>query len=545
MLPIVVAAIVLGAVFTRLFPGGASARTGPTARFTDVTANSGLRFVHDQGGPEAPTTLGGAVAVIDYDRDGHPDLFFVNGAPWPWDESLAKSVTSGGCALFHNDGTGHFTNVTNAAGLNVQLQGMAVAVGDYDNDGYPDIFVTCIGSNHLFHNRGNGTFEDVTEQAGVGGDDNTWSTGATWIDYDGDGRLDLVVVHYARWPREVGLDLAFNVAAVGRSYGAPTGFVSAFPSVYRNLGQGRFELVAGAAGLHDIDRQTAGPVGKGLAVVPLDANGDGRLDLLFTYQTSESALFINQGDGTFRRRDSGREIRREGAAAGLASASGPALDQAAATDERAAALQAAARWETRPSGDAWLSLRSKLGFALLDYDLDGHLEIFSGEGRVEPDTNRFEQGRPPPAGPQLWWNRGDSWVAAPVGGVDGGAWSRPIMARGIAVADLDGVIAQNNGPAVLLRNDQRSGRPWLRLSLVATRTQPDAGGARVEVHTPRRVFAQTVAPAMGFMGQSESVLTFGLGEDARVQKIVIVWPSGQRQEIRPEGINLALTVREP
>ena len=551
VLPLVITAIVLGVVFARFFPGAGATRPAPVARFTNVTAESGLRFVHQQGGAEAPTTLGGAVVVLDYDRDGHPDLFFVNGAPWPWAESLAKRVSLGGCALFHNDGTGHFTNVSAAAGLNVELQGMAAAAGDYDNDGFPDIFVTCVGANHLFHNRGNGTFEDVTEQAGVGGEDNSWSTGATWIDYDGDGRLDLVVLHYARWPHEVELSLAFTIADLGRSYGAPTGFLSAFPSVYRNLGGGRFALVPGSAGLRDVDPSTGLPVAKPLAVVPLDANGDGRLDLLISYHTAENALFLNRGDGTFQKWTAGRDDRHEGTAAGLATASLFPAAQAGGPDGRFAAFQAAGALDPHGPDDLQLHLAGKLAVEPFDYHLDGRLEIFSGRGRAEPNLNKFEAGRDFAGAPQVFWNNGGNWLAVPEKAGETQPPLPSLTARGIAVADFDGdgdsdvVIAQNNGSPVLLRNDQRLGLPWLRLHLTATRSHPEAGGARVEVHTPRRVLVQTVAPAMGFMAQSESVLTFGLGEDARVRRIVIRWPSGQTQELKPDALNRTLEIREP
>jgi hypothetical protein len=546
VLTLVVAALVLSVILARFFPAAGPTRPVPAARFTNITDEAGLRFVHHQGLVDPPTTLGGAVVVLDYDRDGHPDLFFVNGTAWPW-EDMGAWTHSSACALYRNDGRGHFTDVSRAAGLDLVTQGMAAAVGDYDNDGFPDIFITCIGANHLFHNRGDGTFEDVTDTAGVGGDEHTWSTGATWIDYDGDGKLDLVVAHYATWPEEVSLAEAFSIANVGRSYGAPSGFVGVLPSVYRNLGSGKFALVPGAAGLRGLDPATGFPKAKALAVIPVDANGDGKLDLLFTYHTAENSLFINQGDGTFTKWTGGLDSRFEGAAAGLASASLLPFAQDPEPYERLLALQSAAAIGPRALEDTSQSLRSKFGGVLFDYELAGHLAFFAGNSRLEPDVNKFEQGRNFSAVPQLFLNRNRTWVPAPVAG----DWARALVARGIAVADFNGdgeqdvVIAQNNGPAVLLRNDQRSRLPWLRVKLVATRSQPEAGGARVEVHTPRRILVQTMAPAMGFMAQSEAALTFGLGEDTRVRKIVIHWPSGQRQELRPDAINQTLVIREP
>ena len=547
--PLVLAAIALSVLFAWLFPVPGTLRPAPTVRFTNVTKEWGIRFVHRSGLQDPPTTLGGAVLVFDYDRDGRPDLFFVNGAPWPWED--ASKVPASTCALYHNDGGGHFTDVTHAAGLDIVMQGMSAAAGDYDNDGYPDLFITGVGQNRLFHNQRDGTFADVTEAAGVGGNGQMWSTGATWIDYDGDGKLDLVVANYARWLGDVDLATAFSVALMGHSYGAPTGFVGAFPSVYRNLGHGRFALVPGSAGLRNIDPQTHLPVAKALAVVPLDANGDGRLDLLFTYHTADSALFLNQGDGTFRQWTTDASRRNEGAGAGLASASTLPFAPSEDADAILGSLELAQTIERRSHDETLLHLGGKLGVALLDYDLDGRLDLFSSNGRAEPDVNRFESGYNFSAAPQLLWNRGRAWAPASTPDAEGGAWAVPVVARGIAVADLDGdgdsdvIIAQNNGPAIVLRNDQRGGMPWLRIALVATRSQPEAGGARVEVHTPRRVLIRTMAPAMGYMSQSESVLTFGLGEDARVRRIVIHWPSGQRQELQTDAINRTLIIREP
>jgi enediyne biosynthesis protein E4 len=542
LLPLVVAAIVLGAAFAWLFPPDVAAGT-PAVRFTDVTAAAGLRFVHRQGGTEAPTTLGGAVTVLDFNQDSRPDLFFVNGAPWPWEESLEKRLGRSS-ALYRNDGEGRFTDVTAAAGLNTELQGMAAAAGDFDADGRPDLFVTGVGSNRLFRNLGQGRFEDVTESAGVLGEENTWSTGAAWLDVDADGQLDLVVLHHARWPQEVGLGQAFAVAEMGRSYGAPTGFFSAHPTVWRNLGDGRFTAVPDSGGLRNIDPETGRPMAWPLALSVLDVNGDRRPDLLITYHNHGPALFLGQGDGTFARQTGAQSPRQEGAAAGLASASALPFAQSLGDSERLQALLAAGPVE---EGATALALAAKLGVVVLDLDLDGRPEIFSGQGRAEPGTNRFENGRDFAAAPQILWSPGEGWRPLPAAETA----LPPLTARGIAAADFDGdgdpdlVIAQNNGPAVLLRNDQRTGSPWLRLRLTASRSAPGAGGARVEVHTPRRVLTQTAGPALGYMAQSESTLTFGFGDDARVRKIVIQWPSGQVQELKPGELNRTLAIREP
>jgi hypothetical protein len=552
LVPIAIAAIAFGYVFSRLFPFAPRSEAAPAVRFTDVTHDSGITFAHDNGsmaGQDTPSTLPGAVAFLDYDNDGSPDLFFVGGTAWPWAPPPEGSAPT--CALYHNNGHGHFTDVTQAAGLDVNMLGMGVAVGDYEGVGFPDIFVTGVGGCRLFHNQGNGTFKDVTEAAGVGGDDHVWSTGAVWIDIYGDGKLDLVVCNYARWARETSLGDAFLAEASGPSYTTPEGFVSAFPTVYRNLGKGRFARVTARTGLELIDRQTGFPRANPLAVTAVDANGDGRLDLLFSYQSGDDVLFLNQGDGTFRPWSPPAPPRRIRATADLVGSGSLSLGRASQPVDRLGILR-----------DAWLALTpvvededychldEKLGVALLDYDLDGRIDIVSANGLAEPGLAHFEHGRDFSAAPSLLWNAGRGWIPGQVSaGVT--AITGRISGRGIAVGDVYGngkvdvVVAENGGTPRLLRNDQNLHNSWLRIDLVGTHCQRDAGGARVEVHTPSGILVQTMEPAMGFMAQSEKTLTFGLGADDRVRKIVVRWPSGARQEVRSTGVNRRLVITEP
>ncbi len=554
LVPLAVAAILIGVVFSRIFPFAPQGGMAPAARFTDVTSDAGLNFIHDSGAredEETPTTLAGAVAFLDYDNDGHPDLFFASGTTWPWTPSAMGGPPT--CALYRNNGDGRFTDMTREAGLDITMLGMGVAVGDYDGDGFPDIFLTGIGGCRLFHNQGNGTFADVTDAAGVRGDDHVWSTGAVWIDIFGEGRLDLVVCNYARWARETGLRDAFMAEITGPSYTAPAGFVSAFPTVYRNLGNGRFVDVSAKAGLNFIDRQTGYPRAHPLAVTAVDANGDGRLDLLFTYQSGGDILFLNQGDGTFRQWNPTAGERREGVSAGLVGTGALSFSRPGQPADRFGILRAAGLAmpaNAEEGGDSFCQLRDKLGVALIDYDLDGRIDIVSGNGLAEPGLAHFEHGRAFLAGPAILWNSGHGWTQAPEPKGDA-ALSRRLVARGVAVADVTGsgnldiVIAQNGGPPRLLRSEQRLHKSWLRIDLVGTHCQRDAGGARVEVHTPSAVLVQTMEPAMGFMAQSEKTLTFGLGSDDRVRKVVVRWPSGVLQEVRPSGVNRRLVIKEP
>lgn len=549
LLPIVIAAIASSILLAWLLPPARSEDSAPVARFDDVTTTSGIDFVYKTGNAnadESPTTLGGGVVCFDFDQDGDVDLFFVNRAPWPWEDDYATRE-NGRCRLFQNDGSGAFTDVSERAGLDVEILGMSASAGDYDNDGFPDLFVSSIGQNLLFHNKGDGTFDDVSQSSGTGGDANTWSTGGAWIDIDEDGWLDLVVCHYARWPEEVGLQMAFVVANVGRTYGTPTGFVGAFPTVFQNNRDGTFTAIADEAGLRDIDAETGLPVPGGIAAIPTDANGDTRLDLIFTYHADGSSLFLNQGGGTFRKAPINLENRREGASADLSAASQLSLTRSTGRDEKFSALATLSGADEEPIEPGWANLGKKGGVAFLDYDFDGRLDLFDGNGRAEPDTHRFENGRNFARQPTVLWNRGVDWAAAAIGD-DPASPAMKLNARGVATADFDSdgdfdvVISSYDAPAVLLKNNQRLDLPWLQIDLEG---KGSPYGARVEVHTPRRIHSQTLVPGNGLFAQSESTLLFGLSEDTRVQKVVVRWPDGTRQETTVDGINRRVVIAEP
>src|SRR5438034_635634 len=248
----------------------------PTATFTDITQEAGVTFLHNNGAygdKLLPETMGGGVAFFDFDNDGAADLLFINSTYWPGHVPAGKKNTT--AALYHNDGKGHFIDVTAGSGLEVSCYGMGVAIGDYDNDGLEDLFITAVGGNHLLHNVGNGKFREVTAQAGVGGSTNDWSTCAAWIDYDNDGRLDLFVGNYVQWSREIDFQVDNRLAGVGRAYGRPINFPGSFPRLYHNDGNGRFTDVSASAGIQVKNKATGAPMAKTLGVAPVDLDGDG------------------------------------------------------------------------------------------------------------------------------------------------------------------------------------------------------------------------------------------------------------------------------
>ena len=544
LLPLILASIGLNLLFAWLFPADDSQRPAPTPRFTDATTAVGIHFIHRHGSGDSPTTMGGGVTVFDANGDGAPDLFFINGAPWPWTDNAWQSPSSS--ALYLNDGKGHFTDVTAAAGLDVVMNGMAAISGDFDHDGDADLFVTCIGVNRLFRNNGDSTFTDITVQAGVGGGETDWSTGAAWLDVDQDGHLDLIVANYLRWPAEFGLAATINFARVGRSYGTPVGFIDLFPSVYRNRGDGTFEERRDHAGLRPTDPLTGFPRAKALALTPLDANQDGVIDVLFHFHTSAPALFLGRRDGGFAPWVSDETLRREGLSAGLAAAGSLPLAPVNSGNDLGPLLHTFLA-DTRASASTGeTDLITKGGLVVLDSDLDGQREIFSAHGLMEADLARIETDAPFGSAPDLYWNDNHTWRSQPMPSLP-----QPFAARGMATADFDAdgdldlVIVQNQGPAIYLRNDRRNAPPWLRVSLLPRGHRGSVYGARVELHTPRGVTLRTLSPQLGYLAQSDESLTFGLGEDTRVRRLVIQWPSGQRQELRNVAINQHLVVTEP
>jgi len=276
-------------------PGSLS--SPPLTPFSDISAQSGLDFLHFNGAEGEkllPETMGGGCAFFDYDNDGHPDLLLVNSSSWPW--SKTKPNLPPTHALYHNDGSGTFRNVTAGSGLDFSSYGMGAAIGDYDNDGFQDIFISGLGGNKLLRNVGHGHFLDVTVSARVGGNTNNWSTSCAWLDYDHDGDLDLFVCNYVQWSREIDLAVNYQLPEIGRAYGPPMNFQGAFPYLYRNDGNGKFTEVSSSAGIRVTNKASGVPLGKSLGVTPVDLDNDGWLDLVVANDTVQNFVFHTNRD---------------------------------------------------------------------------------------------------------------------------------------------------------------------------------------------------------------------------------------------------------
>lgn len=527
--------------------------TGPI-EFVDATASAGIRFKHNSGAfgkKYLPETMGSGVCVIDYDNDGWPDIFFVNSMDWP-EHKTGTSYP----ALYHNNHDGTFTDVTKQAGLAVETYGLGCAVGDYDNDGYDDLYVTTVGSNHLFHNLGNGKFADVTAKAGVASPG--FSASAVWFDYDNDGKLDLFVTHYIEWSVEK--DQYCSLDNKNKSYCTPQTYKGESSHLYHNKGNGVFEDVTKQAGLFD-------PTSKALGVALIDYDNDGWMDLFVSNDTEPNKLYRNNHDGTFSDvavnagvafSDSGRVRAGMGVDAGDIDGSGlPSLLIGNFTNESTALYKNDGSGlftdESAQSGLGQMTVQSlTFGCFFLDYDLDGRLDIVAANGHVSDDiavvqpTLRYAQ----PMG--IYRNIGNRKFEN-VSGKLGPAIEKPVVGRGLAYADFDNdgdldlVITANDGAARLLRNEKGNQNDLLRVKLIGTRSNRDGIGAKVTLTTNTgTTLVRVVKGGSSYLSQSELPLTFGLGKPDSVSNVQlkIVWPGGRKEAITSLTPNQFLTIRE-
>src|SRR5271157_22387 len=543
----------------RLDAFAASPSPDPGFRLVDVTAPSGIQFRHNSGaygGKLLPETLGAGCAFLDYDRDGWQDILLVNGMDWPGHKDgpghkrEPKSEPST-LKLYRNNRNGTFSDVIRSAGLDVDMYGMGVAIGDYDNDGYPDILITCVGQNRLFKNTGKGTFVDVTKSSGLGGRQ-ALSTSALWFDFDRDGLLDLFVCNYVKWSPEH--DVFCSLDGKHKSYCTPEAYRGETCWLFHNRGNGTFEDVTAASGIFDSSS-------KSLGVALFDANHDGWPDLLVANDTQPNKLYRNQHNGTFK--DVAVEAGIAFSAEGRARA-GMGVD-VADFDNSGNAGVAITNFDNEmtglyrlsdsgnyvdvaiPSG-VGLASKDKLGFGcvFLDADLDGALDLAVVNGHID-DTVRNVSGVGYAQPPQLFLNqlyqnqlpqnKGKAMfvdVAAEVGG----GFSQPKVGRGLAFGDFDGdgdldlLITTNNGPAYLYRNDLANGNRSIRIRLVGTKSNRDAIGAMVKIFDGMSSQSRLVKGGSSYLSQSELPVTFGMGRRDKVDRLVIEWPSGRTEEYK-------------
>jgi hypothetical protein len=506
----------------------------------DATASAGIAFRHNSGAFGAkylPETLGPGCAFLDYDGDGWLDILLVNGMDW-----AGHKQRHGALQLFRNRRNGTFTDVTKEAGLAVEMYGMGVAVADYNNDGFPDILITAVGQNRLFQNTGKGHFVDVTEKSGLGGR-SAFSTSALWFDYDRDGLLDLFVCNYVKWSPEH--DVFCSVDGKDKSYCTPEAYLGSTCWLFHNRGNGTFEDVTAKSGIFDT-------TSKSLGVALLDYDRDGWPDLLVANDTQPNKLYRNLRNGTFEdvAVHAGVAFSEDGRAR-----AGMGVDVADFDNSGAPGIAIAnfdnemiGLYRAGPGGvysDIALAAgvgqpsRTTLGFGCLffDADLDGALDLLVANGHID-DTVRNIRGNVGYAqAPHLFHNNGHG-AFRDIAREVGGGFAAPKVARGAACGDFDRdgdvdlLIATNQGPAYLYRNDLTNGNRSIRLRLVGSKSNRDAIGAVVRLFTPDATQSRMVKTGSSYLSQSELALTFGIGRRNRAERVTIEWPSGRVEEYK-------------
>jgi enediyne biosynthesis protein E4 len=516
-----------------------SAPTSPGFRFTDVTSQAGIHFQHNSGaigGKLLPETLGSGCAFLDYDRDGWQDILLINGADWPGHKKNHSTLR-----LYRNNGNGTFTDVTVRAGLDIEMYGMGVAVGDYNNDGFPDILITCVGQNRLFRNTGKGTFVDVTSTSGLGKREG-FSTSALWFDYDRDGLLDLFVCNYVKWSPEH--DVFCSLDGKHKSYCTPEAYRGETCWLFHNRGDGTFEDVTAASGIFDSSS-------KSLGVALFDDNHDGWPDLLVANDTQPNKLYRNQRNGTFKDAavEAGLAFSSEGKAragmgvdvADFGNSGRPGVAITNFDNEMIGLYRMSGKSfeDIAPQSGVGIASRNSLGFgcSFLDVNLDGWLDFAVANGHIDETVRNIRGNVGYAQPPQLFLNNGKGSfhdVAAEVGG----GFEQPKVGRGLAYADfdrdgdLDLLLTTNNGPAYLYRNDQLSGNRSIRFRLVGTKSNRDGIGASLRVFAGGITQSRIVKGGSSYLSQSELPVTFGLEKRDRIERVVIDWPSGRTEEYK-------------
>ena len=520
-------------------------------RFRDITAQAGIHFVHNNGAfgkKYLPETMGPGCAFIDFDNDGWPDILLVNGEDWPGHKRVVSTPK-----LYRNNHDGTFSDVTLKAGLAVPMFGLGVAVGDYDNDGYDDLFLSALGQSHLFHNNGNGTFTEVTKAAGLWGP-NEFSTGAAWVDYDRDGKLDLVVANYVQW--SLPGDLYCTLDGAHKSYCTPESYKGSSARLWHNLGNGKFEDVTQKANFYE-------PTSKSLGVAILDYNADGWPDILLANDTQPNKLYLNTRDGTFDERgvSAGIAFSEDGVAR-----AGMGVD--AADYDRSGrpsliitnfANQMISLYHNEgnglfvdeaPRSDVGRATLVTLGFGcfFFDYDNDGWPDFFVADGHIENEIERVQKRVSYAEPPHLFRNLGAGKFQEVTDSM-GSAFAAPKVARGAAYADIDNdgsldLLMTTNGGRPYLFHNEGSTNHSLRVKLVGTKSNRDGIGSVVRVTSSKDQQWQMLRSGSSYLSQSELVLTFGLGMQSKVDSLEVQWPSGQVDKLSNISAGQTVTIQE-
>ena len=545
--------ILLSIVVVLWYATPLSARADTGIQFVDVTQEAGIRWQHTDGRSGQKyfmETLGSGAAFFDYDADGDPDLYFVNGAPLPG--YVAQEVPIN--CLYRNNGDGTFTDVTEKAGVGDTGYGHGCAVGDYNNDGKLDLYVTNYGTNRLYRNNGDGTFTDVANIAGV--TEPRWSSSCAFADYDRDGNLDLYVVNYIVFDIDENPWCGLKEKGI-RAYCEPDNFPAQSDTLFRNNGDGTFTDVTKSAGIYNT-------TGKGLGVVWGDYNNDGVPDIYVANDSTENFFYHNNGDGTFEEVGFmiGVALSENGAAEnGMGTAFGDWnndgwLDLTVTNY----AQQTNTLYHNDADGfftDATATTKTAqltypyLGWAtaFIDYDNDGYQDLFVANGHLH--ENLAELGQQGTYGQRnLLFRNNHNGTFTEVSETLGPSMKLEDVSRGATFADYDSdgdidiVVTNSNTAPRLLRNDGGNQKNWLRIRLVATQGTTDAMGARVKITTGDLTQTREVRSGDGYLSQRDLTLHFGVADYAQIDSVEIQWQSGAKQLIKSVPANQVLSLEE-
>jgi hypothetical protein len=535
---------------------GAAPAPSLDVRFEDVTRAAGIAFRHERAASKEKLyleTMGAGVGWIDYDQDGFLDAFFANSGATP----QFKPASPPQPALYRGNGDGTFTDVTVKAGLAVGpgFFFFGVAAGDYDNDGYPDLYVSGYRRSLLYRNNGKGGFENVTEEAGVG-NEGAWATAAGWLDYDHDGKLDLLVANYVKYDMDHNV-VCGDAAPELRAYCHPDSFPGTSPRLFRNKGDGSFADVTAAARLTN-------PDGKSLAVALADLDGDGWTDIFIANDTQRNFIYFNKGDGTFEDASysSGAGFSDDGKAEAGMSAGAGDIDGDGDIDLYVSHLDGELNRLYTNEGkrlftDATITsglgattvMNSGFGAQFLDADNDGNRDLVVVNGHILDNIAIYRAGVTHAEVKKLYRNLGGGRFAD-VTATQPASFLAPRVSRGLAVGDYDNdgfpdLLVGNNGQeGQLFRNSGAPGRHWLGVRLVGTKSVRDGTGARLKLTAGPLVSYDQAKGGTSYCSSQDPRILFGLGGQARVDTLEIQWPGGERQVLRDLPADRYVTVEE-
>ncbi|MBT5738180.1 MAG: CRTAC1 family protein [Planctomycetes bacterium] len=517
--------------------------SAPPLPFTDITMEAGIDFIHDSGARGEkllPETMGSGAAFCDIDQDGDADLILASGRPWPWtgEEPAASTIR-----LWLNDGTGSFEEATEQWQLDTDCYATGIAVGDIDGDRDLDLFIAAVGSNRLLINDGS-TFRRSGVGSAIEGAEDSWSSSAGFFDADNDDDLDLFICEYVQWSRKKDIEVDYRLTGVGRAYGPPTNFAGTHCRLLINDGDGNFTDVSGDAGLTVEDSGMA--VAKSLALLPVDVDQDGNVDVMVANDTTRNFMFKNLGNGTFEEvgEQMGLAYDGNGSTTGamgldvtdyrndgsigivIANFSAEMTGLYRYWDQSNIFMDESINEGIGPPSRKALSF----GILFLDVDLDGRQDLIQANGHLEEEISTVQPGQEYRQGAQLFWNRGDvgSGCFEEIPRQQTKDLGTPSVGRGLAFADIDGdgdvdlLMTQTGGPARLLRNDQSSGHHWIRI---------DPGdlpaGSWIECRQKNRSQRRVIGRTRSYLSQSERWITFGLGSDDSAPEIIVHTSAGE------------------